>query len=105
MAGNVQTLAPGVSDGAQVPAATKISPNQRVSTTTGTIGTVADVVQFTGAPPTFTVVGNWISPNTRTFAAGLPTVASSSLGNCFNAVGAPTGPMIVKLGDPRVSAQ
>lgn len=105
MAGNVQTLAPGISDGAQVPATTKISPNQRVSTTTGTIGTVADAVQFAGVPPSFTVVGNWLSPNTRTFAMNLPTIGLSSVGNCFNAVGAPTGPMIVKLGDPRVSAQ
>jgi hypothetical protein len=105
MAGNVQTLAPGISDGAQVPAVTKISPNQRVSTTTGTIGTVADVVQFAGAPPTFTVVGNWISPNSRTMAMGLPTIAQSSIGACFNAVGVPTSPMTVKFGDPRVSAQ
>lgn len=105
MAGNVQTLAAGVSDGAQVPAVTKISPNQRVSATTGTLGTVADVLQFPGAVPPFTVVGNWISPNTRTFAGGLPTIALSSVGNCFNAVGAPTGPMLAKIGDPRVSAQ
>ena len=105
MAGNVQTLAPGVSDAAQVPAVTRISPNQRVSAATGTLGTVADVLQFPGAPPSFTVVGNWISPNTRTFAAGLPTISVSSVGNCFNAVGVPTGPMIVKIADPRVSAQ
>lgn len=105
MAGNVQTLTPGISDAAQVPAVTRISPNQRVGTTTGTIGTVADVVQFAGAPPSFTVVGNWTSPNTRTLAMGLPTIALSSVGTCFNAVGAPTGPMIVKIGDPRVSAQ
>ena len=105
MAGNVQTLAPGIADGAQVPATTKISPNQRVSTTTGTIGTVADVVQFPGAVPPFTVVGNWLSPNTRTMAMGLPTIAMSSIGACFNAVGAPTGPMTVKVGDSRVSAQ
>jgi hypothetical protein len=51
------------------------------------------------------VVGNWISPNTRTLAMGLPTVALSSVGTCFNAAGIPTGPMIVKIGDPRVSAQ
>ena len=105
MAGNVQTLAPGVSDATQAPAITKISPNQRVSTTTGAIGTVADVVQFAGAPPSFTVVGNWLSPNTRTLVTGLPTIAMSSVGNCFNAVGAPTGPMVVKIGDARVSAQ
>ena len=105
MAGNVQTLAPGISDGAQIPATSKISPNQRVSTTTGTIGTVADVVQFAGVPPSFTVIGNWVSPNTRTFAMNLPPIAQSSIGACVNAVGAPTGPMTVKLGDPRVSAQ
>ena len=105
MAGNVQTLAPGIADAAQVPAVNRISPNARVSTTTGTIGTVADVVQFAGAPPTFTVVGNWVSPNSRTLAMGLPTIATSSLGSCFNAVGAPTGPTLVKFGDPRVSAQ
>ena len=105
MAGNVQTLAPGIADGAQVPATSKISPNQRVSATTGTLGTVADVVLFPGAVPPFTVVGNWLSPNTRTFATGLPTIAQSSIGNCFNAIGVPTGPMTVKIGDSRVSAQ
>ena len=105
MAGNVQTLAPGIADGTQVPAVAKISPNQRASTTTGTIGTVADVVQFPGAVPPFTVVGNWVSPNTRTMAMGLPTIGQSSIGACFNAAGAPTGPMTVKIGDPRVSAQ
>ena len=105
MTGNVQTLAPGISDGAQIPAVAKISPNQRVSTTTGTIGTVADVVQFPGAVPPFTVVGNWVSPNTRAMAMGLPTIAQSSIGACFNALGVPTSPMTVKFGDPRVSAQ
>jgi hypothetical protein len=69
MAGNVQTLAAGVADAAQVPAVTKISPNS------------------------------------RTMAMGLPTIAQSSIGACFSAVGAPTGPMTVKVGDPRVSAQ
>ncbi len=105
MAGNVQTLASGVSDAAQVPAVVKISPNVRVSATTGTLGTVADILQFPGAVPPFTVVGNWLSPNTRCFAGGLPTISVSSIGNCFNAVGVPTGPMTVKLPDSRVSAQ
>ena len=105
MAGNVQTLAPGVQDAGQLPATVKISPNQRVSTPTGTIGTVADVLQFPGTPPTLTVVGNWISPNTRVLATGVPTISASSIGNSFNAVGAPTGPMIAKLTDSRVRAQ
>src|SRR5690348_17080842 len=105
MAGNVQTIAAGVSDAAQVPATLKISPNQRASATTGTLGTVADVLQFPGVVPPFTVVGNWIVPNTRCFAGGLPTISVSSVGNSFNAIGVPTGPMIVKLPDSRVSAQ
>lgn len=105
MAGNVQTLAPGVSDVAQVPAVTKISPNLRASATTGTLGTVGDVLLFPGAVPPFTVIGNWLSPNTRCFAAGLPTISVSSVGNCFNAIGIPTGPMLVKIPDPRVSTQ
>lgn len=105
MAGNVQTLASGVSDAAQVPAVVKISPNQRVSATSGTLGTVADTLQFPGAAPPYTVVGNWVSPNTRCTAGGLSTISVSSVGNCFSAVGAPTGPMVVKLSDSRVSAQ
>src|SRR6266699_614859 len=103
MAGNVQTLAPGVSDVAQVPAVIKISPNLRASATTGTLGTVADVLMFPGVVPPFTVIGNWITPNTRTFAGGLPTISISSVGNCFNAIGIPTGPMLVKIPEPRVS--
>ena len=105
MPGNVQTIAPGVSDGAGVPAATKISPNTRVSATTGTLGTVADVLQFPGAVPPFTVVGNWVSPNTRTLVGGLPSISQSAIGTCFNPVGVPTGPMRVVIPDPRVSAQ
>ena len=105
MAGNVQTLAAGVSDAAGVPAVTKISPNQRVSASTGTLGTVADVLQFPGLVPPFTVTGNWVSPNTRVLVAGLPSISSSAVGTCFNPVPAPTGPMRVVSGDPRVSAQ
>ena len=66
---------------------------------------MADVLQFPGGVSPFTVVGNWLSPNTRTMAMGLPTIAQSSIGACFSAVGVPTGPMTVKIGDPRVSAQ
>jgi hypothetical protein len=105
MAGNVQTLASGVSDGAQVPATVKISQNQRVSATSGTLGTVADILQFPGAVPPYTVIGNWVSPNTRCTVGGVPTISVSSVGSCLNAVGAPTGPMVVKLTDSRVSAQ
>ena len=105
MPGNVHTLAPGAQDGTQIPATAKISPNQRVLTGTGPISTIADVLQFPGAPPAFTVVGNWLVPNTRVLASGLATIGLSSTGNSFSAVGVPTGPVTVKITDPRVSAQ
>ena len=105
MPGNVQTIATGVSDAAGVPATTKISPNTRVSATTGTLGTVADVLQFPGVAPPFTVIGNWVSPNTRVLVGGLPSISQSAVGVCFSAVPAPTGPMRVVVTDPRVSAQ
>jgi len=105
MPGNVQTLAPGVSDAIGVPAVSKISPNTRVSATTGTLGTVADVLQFPGIVPPLTVVGNWVSPNTRVLIAGLPSISQSAVGVCFNVVGIPTGPMRVVITDPRVVAQ
>lgn len=105
MPGNVHTIAPGAQDGAQVPAVAKVSPNFRVLTTTGPISTVADVLLFAGAVPPFTVIGNWLVPNARVLAVGLPTIGQTSTGNSFNAVGVPTGPVTVKLTDPRVSAQ
>lgn len=105
MTGNVHTLAIGAVDAASVPAATKVSPNLRASAATGTLSTVADVLTFPGAVPPFTVVGNWVSPNTRVFAGGLPTISATALGTCFNVVGVPTGPMRVTVTDPRVSAQ
>ena len=105
MTGNVQTFAAGVADAAQVPAQSRISPNQRVRAATGTLGTVADVLLFPGLPATATVVGNWILPDARTFATGLPTISRSSTGTGFSGLGTPTGTMIVRLGDFRVSAQ
>lgn len=105
MAGNVNTLAPGAQDATQVPAVAKVSPNVRVMATTGPLSTVADVLTFPGAPPAFTVIGNWLVPNTRVLVGGIPTIGQTSVGNSFSAVGAPTGPVTVKITDPRVSAQ
>jgi hypothetical protein len=105
MAGNVNTLAPGAQDATQSPAAAKISPNVRALAATGPISTVADVLVFPGAPPAFTVVGNWLVPNTRVLVGGIPTIGQTSVGNAFSAVGVPTGPVTVKITDPRVMAQ
>lgn len=104
MSGPVQTLASGVVDGVSVPAVAKVSPNVRARTATDFIGTVGDVVTFAGVVPPFTIIGNWVSPNARVLAAGLPTISVSSVGTCFNPVGVPTGPMRVLVPDPRVQA-
>ncbi len=105
MPGNVHTLAPGAQDGTQIPATAKISPNLRALTATGPISTMADVLQFPGAPPAFSVIGNWLVPNARVLAAGISTIGQTSTGNSFNPLGIPTGPVTVKVADPRVSAQ
>jgi len=103
MAGPIEALAPGIQDASQMRATAKLSPNLRVTTATGPVGTVADIVQFPGP----SVIGNWVMPNQRTLVNGLPTVGASSAGVAYvpSATGlAPAGPMTVVQGDPRVSA-
>ena len=102
MAGPIEALAPGIQDTLGIRAVAKVSPNLRVLTTTGPVGTVADVVLFPGP----NVVGNWIVPNQRTLVGGLPAISASSVGIAFmpSVSGlAPTGPMTVVQGDTRVS--
>lgn len=105
MPGPVHSLASGAIDGLGVPAVSKVSPNQRASTATGPISTIADVVTFPGAAPPFTVIGNWTTPNGRTLAAGVPTISQNAVGVCFNVIGVPTSPMQVLVADSRVIAQ
>jgi hypothetical protein len=105
MAGPVQTLASGVLDPGGIPAVAKISPNVRVSATTGPIGTIADVLTFVPSPLTFPLVGNWLVPNNRTLVGGLPSISVSSVGIVYNVIGVPYGPPVVASPDSRVMAQ
>lgn len=104
MPGPVEALAAGIQDSLGTRAVAKVSPNLRAKTATGFIGTLADVVTFPG--PT-SVVGFWIVANTRTLAAGVPTIGAASTGMAFGAPvppPPPTGPMTVVQPDARVRA-
>jgi hypothetical protein len=103
MAGGLQSSIQGIVDPSSVPATARISPNLRVKTVLGTIGTIADVVTFPGSPPSFAIVGNWVMGNSRCVVGGIPTTGASSVGLATNPVPAPVGPMRVQLGDPRAS--
>lgn len=96
----------GVQDSTGVRGVGKISPNMRVKTTTGFVGTVADTILFPGPPFTLSVTGQWVVPNQRCLVHGTPTISVSSVGIAIAATVPPgsTGPMVVVQPDSRVSA-
>jgi hypothetical protein len=101
MAGPVQALTQGIQDGTAVPAASRVTLNTRVQTTTGFVGLLGDVVAFPG-PST---VGSWVMPNQRVLVNGVPTIGSASTGLAIVPALVPvTVPMLVVQGDSRVSA-
>jgi hypothetical protein len=91
----LSVLPPGILVGA-APGVSKVSPNTRVSTAAGPIGTIADVVQAPAA------VGNWVVGAMRVKIGGLPAINQASVGTSVTVPGVP-GPMTVTLGDARVS--
>lgn len=74
-----------------------ISLNTRARASTGTLGLVTDLMQFSGP----LVAGSWTLGNQRVKVAGVPTVGMASVGIATGAAGA-TGPVTVLQGDPRV---
>lgn len=100
MAGLIQTTPFGVQDVFAMRGVGKISPNVRAKATTGFMGTVADVIAFPGP----SVIGQWVVPNQRCLATGIPTIAVSSVGITYSSLGTPIGPMVVVQPDPRVTA-
>ncbi len=97
MAGQAQSNPTGVQDSSGARATCVISPNQRVSTTTGRVGTVLDQVLF-GGP---SVTGRWVMPDQRVRVGGAPTISSSSAGLTTTTSGG-TLTMMVVQGDSRV---
>ena len=104
MAGPIQTTPLGVQDSAGIRAVSQISPNTRVKTATGFVGTVADTVVFSGLPPTLSVTGRWTTPNQRCRVQGMATISVSSIGITTAAPPASPGPMAVVQPDTRVTA-
>ena len=102
MAGPINTTPTGVQDSLGVRAIGRIPANSRVITPTGAVGVVFDVVLFPGTPDTkTTVIGQWILPNQRTRANGMPTIGSSSVGIAYAIVTLPA-PTLVPNGTIRV---
>ena len=80
-----------------------VSPNSRVKSATGFVGTVADQPMFP-VPPGPSVVGLWLAPDGRTLVGGIPSISSSSTGITISGSTPPSiiGPMTVVQGDARV---
>ncbi|MEE8523603.1 MAG: hypothetical protein V3T72_06695 [Thermoanaerobaculia bacterium] len=102
MAGFVSTLAPGIQDPIGSRAVVKISPNLRARASTGFLGTVADVPMFPFPAASFFLQGQWLIPDTRCFAGGIPTVSQTSIGQAYLLGSIPLPPMLTVQPDPRV---
>lgn len=101
MAAPVSVLAPGIL-AAGVAATAKVTVNTRVMAAAGPVGILTDVMQFPGPP----VIGNWVVGAMRVQINGIPAVNATATGTSFGPppVSAPTGPLVVAQGDPRVQA-
>jgi len=102
MAGFVSTLAPGIQDPIGSRAVVKISPNLRARASTGFVGTVADVPMFPFPVASPFIQGQWLVPDGRCYAGGIPTVSQSSVGQAYLVGILPLPPMITVQPDPRV---
>jgi len=101
MPGACQTLPSGIQGGGS-PAAAVVSPNLRVRTASGFVGTLADLVVLS-APPV-AVAGFWTVPEQRTFVGFIPAISVTSTGITVNGVGTSTGPMTVTAPDTRAKS-
>ena len=101
MATGVEGLFVNIVDTTNVPAASKVSPNLRVSVPTGTIGVVGDVMAFPGP---LTATGTWVAGSVRSTINGLPVVTTTATGASVTVAGPPGGPIRLMMGDARVSA-
>lgn len=101
MTTGVEGLFLNIVDPTNAPAASKISPNLRVSVATGTIGVVGDVLAFPGPA---TATGTWVVGALRTTINGLPVITQTATGASVTVAGPPGGPIRLAIPDPRVSA-
>ena len=100
MATGFQVLPSGVQDATAVPATSKMSANQRVKTTAGTISVATDVLTFPG-PST---VGNWLVTNQHVLIGGTPSISQTCSGQAIRIIPPPTpAPVVITLTDSRAS--
>lgn len=95
---NVHTMPSGVIDSTGVPAASKVTANSQVQTSTGTITLITDVFTWPGPSTT----GNFVVPMTRVMINGVPGINQNSAGVALNASGVPVATTIV-MTDPKTS--
>lgn len=95
----VQSTFAGIVDSSSSPASSVVTVNQRVSSNTGPIGVISDVLSFSGA----SVVGNWVVGTTQVQILGLPAINQVSTGMAYSAAGAPTGPIRIQVPNNRVA--
>ena len=92
----------GVQSSEGLRATVKVTANSRVTTPTGPVGVMSDIMQFPGPG---SVAGNWLVGATRVSVMGIPVINQVSTGLSYGAVPPafpPTGPMTVVQGDTRV---
>lgn len=98
MSTNLHVLPAGLQDGTGVPAASKVSANQRVETQAGKLTLISDMFSWPGPSTT----GQFIVPMQRVLVNGTPCVNAGSAGQALNASGSPV-PTVVVGSDSRVS--
>lgn len=95
----VSSLAAGIQSGDALRATAKISINTRVTTPSGPVGLLSDLMLFPGP---LTVTGNWVTGATRVLIVGVPAINRTATGIGYSPVPASTGPLTVVQGDARV---
>lgn len=102
MAGFVSTQFVGIQDPLGARAVARVSANLRVRASSGFVGTLADAPIFPLAAGSLFLQGQWLVPDTRCLAQGVPTVSQSSVGQAYLLGLVPLPGMITVQPDPRV---
>ena len=84
------------------PAVASLGPNTRVVGQFGFLATAVDTVLLSPLPPPPYVIANWVAPNARSFASGVPLVSQSAQGIAYVTV--PATPPIAAAGVPIITA-
>jgi hypothetical protein len=81
-----------------------VSTNTRAKAGGAFMATSTDVFTITGCTGPVCVTAQWTIPNMLVRVNGVPSLSALSLGTCFNAAGAPTGPVVVVTAEAKVAS-